>query len=64
MRIFGAYDALPRGSGKMKCNQIDIVVGDPIRFTKQEFKELRGKDGYQKISDRVMQAISELTPEG
>ena len=64
MRIFGAYDALPRGSGKMKCNQIDIVVGDPIRFTKQEFKELRGKDGYQKISDKVMQAISELTPEG
>ncbi len=64
MRIFGAYDALPRGSSKLKCNQIDIVVGDPIRFTKEELKEYRSKDGYQKISDRIMQAISELTPEG
>lgn len=64
MRIFGAYDALPRGSGKMKCNQIDVVVGDPIHFTKEELKDYRGKDGYQRISDRIMQAISELTPEG
>lgn len=64
MRIFGAYDALPRGSGKLKRHQIDVVVGDPIHFTKEELKEYRGKDGYQRISDRIMQAISELTPEG
>ena len=64
MRIFGAYEALPRGSGKMKCNQIDVVVGDPIRFTKEEFKQFKGKDGYQKLSDLIMQKISELTPEG
>ncbi|MFC4995506.1 lysophospholipid acyltransferase family protein [Rubritalea tangerina] len=64
MRIFGAFDALPRGSGKLKRHQIDVVIGDPIHFTKEELKEYRGKDGYQKISDRIMQAISELTPEG
>ena len=64
MRIFGAYDALPRGSSELKFNQIDVVVGDPIRFTKEELQEYRGKDGYQKISDRIMLAISELTPQG
>lgn len=64
MRIFGAYDALPRGSGKMKCNQIDVVIGDPIRFTPEEFKQFKGKDGYQKLSNLIMERISELTPEG
>lgn len=60
IRIFGARDALPRGSGKMTCAQIDVVVGDPIHFTHEELQNYRGKDGYQKLADRIMSAISEI----
>ncbi len=60
MRIFGARDALPRGSSKLKMEQICVVVGDPIHFDDEMLKNFSGKDGYQKIADIVMQAISEI----
>ena len=60
MRIFGAREALPRGSGKMKMAQISVVVGDPIYFDKENLKGYRGKEGYQKIADIVMKAISDI----
>jgi len=60
MRIFGAREALPRGSGKVKMAQISVVVGDPIYFDKESLKGYRGKEGYQKIADIVMKAISDL----
>ena len=60
MRIFGAREALPRGSGKLKMEQISVVVGDAIYFDKETLKKYRGKDGYQKIADIVMKAISEI----
>ena len=60
MRIFGAREALPRGSGKMKMAQISVVVGDPIFFDKENLKGYRGKEGYQKIADIVMKAISDI----
>jgi len=60
IRIFGAREALPRGSGKMKLSQISVVVGDPIYFDKERLKEYKGKVGYQKIADVVMKAISDI----
>lgn len=60
MRIYGAREALPRGSGKMKMAQITVVVGDPIHFDAETLKEYKGKAGYQKIADIVMKAISDL----
>ncbi len=60
IRIFGAYNALPRGSSKLKFTPITIVVGDPITFTPEELKA-KGRDDYQKISDRIMDEISKLT---
>ena len=60
MRIFGAREALPRGSGKMNMAQIAVVVGDPIYFTKEELKQYKGKVGYQAIADRVMAAIAAI----
>ena len=60
MRIFGAREALPRGSGKMKMAQISVVVGDPIYFDASTLKGYRGKEGYQKIADIVMKAISDI----
>jgi 1-acyl-sn-glycerol-3-phosphate acyltransferase len=60
MRIFGAREALPRGSGKMKMAQITVVVGDPIYFDKEKLKQYQGKEGYQMIADIVMKAISDI----
>lgn len=59
VRIFGARQALPRGSGKLHFCPITLVVGDPITFTPEELKA-KGKDGYQKISDRIMAEIARL----
>ena len=59
VRIFGARDALPRGSGKMRFVPITLVVGDPITFTAEELKA-KGRDGYQKISDKIMEEIGKL----
>ena len=60
IRIFGARDALPRGSGKMNFCPITLVVGDPITFTPEELKA-KGRDDYQKISDRIMHEIGQLS---
>ncbi|NWK54350.1 1-acyl-sn-glycerol-3-phosphate acyltransferase [Verrucomicrobiaceae bacterium N1E253] len=59
VRIFGAREALPRGSAKVSFCPITIVVGDPITFTPEELKA-KGRDGYQKISDRIMEEIAKI----
>lgn len=59
IRIFGAYEALPRGSAKVTFCPITIVVGDPITFTPDELKA-KDRAGYQKISDRIMEEIAKL----
>lgn len=58
MRIFGAHEALPVGSGKFKMGTVTVVIGEPIRFDREPMPE--GKDGYQKISNRIMDAIAAL----
>lgn len=60
MRIFGAREALPRGSGKMNMAEIVVVVGDPLYFNKETLAQYRGKEGYQAIADKVMKAIAAL----
>ena len=59
MRIFGAHEALPRGAGKLRLHPIAIVIGDPIYFSKKDL-EPAGKDLYQRLSNRVMNAIAAL----
>lgn len=63
LRIFGAHEILPRGSAKLSVSPLTIVVGDPIVFSAEELKA-KGRDGYQKIADRVMDEIARITPEG
>lgn len=60
MRIFGAREALPRGSGKMKFCPITVVIGDPVSFTPEELN-VKGREGYQKISDKIMAEIEKIT---
>ena len=59
MRIFGAREALPRGEGRVRFVPITIVVGEPIHFTKADL-EPAGKELYQRLTQRVMEAIGAL----
>jgi len=59
IRIVGAREALPRGSGRLKFHPVTIHVGDPIEFTPEELA-VKDRDGYQAISDRIMEEIAKL----
>lgn len=59
VRIFGARDCLPRGSGRLSLARITLVVGDPIEFSPDELSA-KGRDGYQHIADRIMEEIGLL----
>jgi 1-acyl-sn-glycerol-3-phosphate acyltransferase len=60
IRIFGAGEALPRGSARIVFCPITVVVGDPIAFSPEELKA-KDREGYQKISDRIMHEIGQLS---
>src|SRR4051812_4007876 len=62
MRIFGAHEALPRGRRRLRMHPITVVVGEPIRFTEADLQPA-GKDLYQRLSNRVMDAIAALQRE-
>src|SRR6188472_4220193 len=59
MRIFGAHKALPRGGGGLHFVPITIVIGEPIFFTAADLNP-PGKDLYNRLSHRVMDAIAAL----
>src|SRR5204863_10188658 len=60
MRIFGAREALPRGSGRVRPRPITIVVGEPIYFTSADLQPA-GRELYVRLSQRVMDAIAGLS---
>lgn len=60
VRIFGAFEAFPRGAKRIKRHPVTIVVGNPIHFTKEELTG-HGRDLYQKLSERVMNEIAAIT---
>jgi len=63
MRIFGAHEAWPRASNKIRLCPITIVVGHPIFFSETDIAD-RGKGMYQRLSERVMNEIAKLTING
>lgn len=62
MRIFGAYDAWPIHERWPRPGRVTIVVGEPIFFTQADV-EAGGKEVYQRLSQRVMDAIAALRME-
>jgi 1-acyl-sn-glycerol-3-phosphate acyltransferase len=60
MRIFGAREAWPRGSARVRFCRITVVVGEPIHFTAADLQP-PGRDIYQRLSQRVMDAIAALS---
>jgi 1-acyl-sn-glycerol-3-phosphate acyltransferase len=62
MRIFGSFQAWPKG-GKITPHPITIVVGKPIRFTREDFSG-NNREAYQKTSERVLAAIVAIQKPG
>lgn len=60
VRIPGARDALPRGSGRIRFARITVRVGAPIQLTPLETKAARGKEDYERVAKRIMAAIEAL----
>lgn len=60
VRISGADQALPRGSGKVRLARIQITVGKPIILSDAELKFYSGKEGYEALTNRIMDAIKAL----
>ena len=60
VRISGAREALPRGSARVKFARITVSVGPAIRLTPEELKAASGKEGYERITGRIMDAIAVL----
>ncbi len=60
VRISGAREALPRGSARIRFARITVNVGAPIRFTPEELQAASGKEGYERITARIMGAIAAL----
>ena len=59
MRIFGSHEAMPRGGKRLRPHPITIVIGEPLHFTEADLQP-RGKEVYQRLSERVMEAIAAL----
>jgi len=60
MRIFGAYEAFPRGGKPRLFRPVTLVVGEPIHFTETDLIGT-GRDLYQRLSERVLERIAAIT---
>ncbi len=60
VRISGAHEALPRGSGKIRFARITVSIGKPIRLTAEDLKATDGKESYDRIAKQIMAAIEAL----
>jgi 1-acyl-sn-glycerol-3-phosphate acyltransferase len=59
IRVFGAYEAWPLQEKWPRPGRVTVVVGDPIYFTQADVGA-GGKELYQRLSQRVMDAIAAL----
>ena len=60
VRISGAREALPRGSARIRFARITVSVGPAIRLTAEDLETTPGKEGYERITEKIMRAIAAL----
>lgn len=60
VRIRGAREALPRGSGRIRLSRISVHVGPAIRLSPEELAKIKEKTGYEKVAKRIMASIEAL----
>ena len=61
MRVFGSFEALPRNAkwySSLNPIPITVVIGEPLYFTKADLAG--GREAYQRLADRVMEAIAAI----
>jgi 1-acyl-sn-glycerol-3-phosphate acyltransferase len=63
VRIFGSFEAFPRGSKRIKLHPIQVVIGEPIQFTAADVANAN-RETYRQLGQRVMDAIGRLQPDG
>jgi 1-acyl-sn-glycerol-3-phosphate acyltransferase len=59
MRIFGAFEAYPRGAIIPRFTPVTIVVGEPIHFSKNDIAG-DSRTVFQRLSEHVMEKIAAL----
>ncbi|MDD5200931.1 MAG: lysophospholipid acyltransferase family protein [Terrimicrobiaceae bacterium] len=59
VRIFGSYEAFPRGSKGVKLHPISVVIGEPLTFTSEDVANA-DRETYRRLGQRVMDAIGTL----
>ena len=59
LRIFGAFEAFPKGAKIPRMTPVTIVVGQPIHFTKADTAG-DARVVFQRLSERVMEKIAAL----
>ena len=62
VRLFGSFEALPK-TGGLRLVPVSMVVGQPLRFTAQDLAS-KDRELYQRLSDRVMEQITNLRVPG
>ena len=65
MRVFGAFEAMPRGGSGIRLVPIRVKIGPPLTFSPADLERRAGgdaRDVYQRISERVMTAIKAIEP--
>ena len=59
MRIFGAFEAFPKGAKIPRMSPVTIVAGEPIRFGKADITG-DPRIVFQRLSEHVMEKIAAL----
>ena len=65
MRVFGAFEAMPRGGSAIRTVPIKVKIGRPLAFSAADRSRQAGdggRDVYQRLSERVMTAIKAIEP--
>lgn len=60
VRLFGTYEAYPRGAKTFRPARVTLVIGDLWRPDLDSYEQT-GKELYQTLADEVMHRIGELT---
>ncbi len=62
MRVFGAFEAMPRNGTRIRMHPITVKIGAPLIFTARDVAadQGEGRELYQRLSERVMAAIAAI----
>ena len=62
MRIFGAFEAFPRGGKRIRALPVRVKIGPPVYFNAEVLSAMggEGRELYQRLSEHVMSAIAAI----